>query len=627
MSEAELPPLIDDSDSEMPHLIDDSDSENENEFLSHQHKTRKRSKRSNSVSSSATSSAPKAHTVLTALTASTASASAPSPRTLSAAAASASAPSPRRLPRRKKSATQPGETIEQCKKRHKEENKIRKTEQQAYQAKQQQQQQQQQQNNITHRQRRKTLSAGAAASIKKANTVAHQEHRKTLSAGAAASIQKLNTVAHQQRRNKNNNQKDTKVPPDFVLKRCSKPCEHCGYVRFVSDTKTFCCNGGKHILPPLNTCPEYEDLYNIVNVSALSSQANNNLAFSSLGAYPQHGMQTGMGPLGCARLQGRMYSRIIPANIKTSSLHYYVLDQAPDLYMSKHDKDLISTDTSKLRPNEKHRVEQAIQNLKKNRVELQVLTNQCWILLKRVNPYANKLKKVNQIDLLKGNQALYLDVELHRRDGRDANIDLTEKEPCIAFRYGANTETQPPLNTVVFPLNSQLQPKFVPVNYPWYNALQYPILFPFGEMGSGKTFSKTIASETSNNITNSDDKDNKNNHHKNERTTYNLHDEDDDDDNDNETIIDDSEDLDNTKETDELDYGNNDDEMSECSTIVGDNDDYYFDLREAMDMNEKDDRYGHYFGNNIGRDMRNAADAKDNKQLDGKIFYVFIVLI
>ena len=465
----------------------------------------------------------------------------------------------------------------------------------------------QQQNTVAHQKRRKSLSAEATAVIQQNNKVTQQLRRKNLSPTTAAAIQQTNTVAHQK------HHVITRVHPNvFVLKRRKTPCKWCGKFTFVSDTSTFCCNSGTHMLPKLQTNRQFKELFKIRNISTLSSHVNDNLAFSSLGAYPQHGIQQNMGPLSSIRLHGRTYSRILPSNSPTSPLYYYIIDKTPVLYLSTKDKELLHTDLDKLSPKEKQRITTQIKRVTAKREELTEITGKVRALLIDINPYAKQLQSVRDTQ----QQSICIDVELNRRDGRQQTVDLRDKEPCIAFRYGANTEEQPPLNTVVFPL-SELYPdqlaKFVPANNPLYNALQYPLLFPFGELGSGKLFYDPQANGSNDHSSNNNHVDAgintiNNNNNKSNTLDHIMETEDLQSIGDEETEGQ-GESLSDTEQADKLDleHDDNDDDDSDCSIITHKDDDHYFDLNQAMNINTKDDQFAHYFGEGLGKDMQRES--------------------
>lgn len=109
-------------------------------------------------------------------------------------------------------------------------------------------------------------------------------------------------------------------------------CPHCNALLLSGEKKSFCCNNGKTIVPPLPPLPP--NIQNLAtnpnvrdarNVSAFSRRLNNLFAFTAIGA--TQGFFHFSSGLSSVAITGRTYHRIFDVADGSHSIHWYLYDE------------------------------------------------------------------------------------------------------------------------------------------------------------------------------------------------------------------------------------------------------------------------------------------------------------
>jgi hypothetical protein len=220
-------------------------------------------------------------------------------------------------------------------------------------------------------------------------------------------------------------------------------CPSCNACLLHGEKKSFCCNDGKWVIPPLPPLPPrlsllLSDRQFSQNISSRSRRLNNLFAFTAIGA--TNGFTTFKTGVSTVSITGRTYHRLFDINDPTHSLHWFLYDE--------HERDLHGS-------------------------EFNVPLN--WIHALRDdlfdhNPYVRHLKQFHGIPDTE-TTALLLG-------------DFSTGGDFAAIMHAANSTTIKPRSVLIW-RNRDEDPTFIPIFSRHYEPLQYPLLFPHGSPGWG----------------------------------------------------------------------------------------------------------------------------------------------
>lgn len=257
----------------------------------------------------------------------------------------------------------------------------------------------------------------------------------------------LSQVSRQSERDRAANTNSFYVP----LSIQSYPCPYCGVKRFQEEKSTFCCSGGKYVVPHdlIPSIPTVlSPLYKHASFSLESRKLNNLHSFASVGTSPSREDGGGFmhyegGLPSFVVVQGRIIHRIIPADQVTSPLHWYIHD-------ASHDRSSLYENLNMTLP-------------------LPLLQKFSWFM-KNVNMYGQLLCNMGEF-MLQQHQPCQLSV----------SYDVEARDVSCAYR--SFDDTSPPARCGVVFLSSTLQerqPRLTFINSlnPLYESLSYPVINP-----------------------------------------------------------------------------------------------------------------------------------------------------
>ena len=203
-------------------------------------------------------------------------------------------------------------------------------------------------------------------------------------------------------------------------------CQYCGALLLKGEERTFCCNNGQRIVPPLPPLPT--NISNLISnhnaarrISACSRRLNNLFSFTAIGATNGFA-HFRSGPASVA-ITGRTYHRILDVATPNHSLHWFLYDE---------------------RERERH----------------------------DINPYVHSLQQFHSVS-----------------DDATTALELPDTSSngdFAAVMHAANSTNIKPRSILIWH-NSKRQPSFISILTRHYEPLQYPLLFPHGTLGWGLT--------------------------------------------------------------------------------------------------------------------------------------------
>ncbi|TFY77073.1 hypothetical protein EWM64_g6940 [Hericium alpestre] len=225
----------------------------------------------------------------------------------------------------------------------------------------------------------------------------------------------------------------------------SERCPHCDAWRFVGESATFCCNGGKYMAPPLPPLPaNFDPALSYRKISQESRRLNNTFAFTSIGATDGHGPGRGgfynQVPPAYVAAHGRVYHRLFAGNHGGEhALKWYLFDEM--------DQQLQSGVQWQLPENV-------------------VLSTRRGLF--DVNPF---IREIRSLAAEATAAVASIDVRAHVAQGEVSAL------LCLD-----NTTTVTPRQVRIWPFNTE-EFQYINSLSPLYEPLQYPILFPHGTLG------------------------------------------------------------------------------------------------------------------------------------------------
>ncbi|TFY79296.1 hypothetical protein EWM64_g4717 [Hericium alpestre] len=225
----------------------------------------------------------------------------------------------------------------------------------------------------------------------------------------------------------------------------SERCPHCDAWRFVGESATFCCNGGKYIAPPLPPLPaNFDPVLSYRKISQESRRLNNTFAFTSIGATDGHGPG-----------RGGFYNQVLPAYVAAHGRVYHRLFAG------------------------NHGGEHALKWYLFDELDQQLQSGMQWQLpenvvlstrrgLFDVNPF---IREIRSLAAEATAAVASIDIRAHVAQGEVSAL------LCLD-----NTTSVTPRQVRIWPYNTE-EFQYINSLSRLYEPLQYPILFPHGTLG------------------------------------------------------------------------------------------------------------------------------------------------
>ena len=224
-----------------------------------------------------------------------------------------------------------------------------------------------------------------------------------------------------------------------------RSCDKCGAHLLDGEDRSFCCNNGKWIAPPLPPLPT--NLTNVVNnsptkteLSSRSRALNNLFCFTAIGS-TQGFQRFDTGPASVA-ITGRTYHRVFDAADRSQALNWFLYDS---------------------QERERHGTQYNVPN------DWRVALNDD---LQIVNRYVHDLRRFSTVPT-----PTPCALELS---------DVGQNGDFAAIMHAANSTSIKPRSIVVW-RNRDAEPTFMPIYSRHYEPMQYPLRFPHGTPGWGLT--------------------------------------------------------------------------------------------------------------------------------------------
>jgi hypothetical protein len=228
-------------------------------------------------------------------------------------------------------------------------------------------------------------------------------------------------------------------------------CPNCHITLLTGETPGFCCGpGGKFLnaTPPLPPLPEeIEAILDHPHLSRLSRRLN--LIFSFAMLETTHAFPTHHGPHGFLAIQGRIYHRICPMH-ENSAVRWLLYDG--------------NLAESTQLPHQQQRMHIPA-----------VLINAVCTALLRINPLTQALRALSAV-----NPTLYPSLSLVLSDSGAAN----EIAALISFENTTSNKVQPRRIVIT---RSNGRDQYISAFSRLWEPLSYPLLFPHGTLGWGKS--------------------------------------------------------------------------------------------------------------------------------------------
>ena len=219
-------------------------------------------------------------------------------------------------------------------------------------------------------------------------------------------------------------------------------CSYCGALLLTGEHDGFCCSNGKKKtprLPPLP--PRILSISQERNISPYSRRLNNLFSFTAIGA--SKGFQSFATGLWNVAITGRTYHRIFDVTNTNHCLHWYLYDENDRQQEGTNQKVALSWI---------HAVKQDLND---------------------INPYVHHLHQFSSTWSYNAHATTALELS-----------DITATGDFAAIMHANNSTDVRPRSVVVWH-NSQNNPSFIPIFSRHYEPLQYPVLFPHGNLGWG----------------------------------------------------------------------------------------------------------------------------------------------
>lgn len=226
-------------------------------------------------------------------------------------------------------------------------------------------------------------------------------------------------------------------PPEW-----STICPCCGARLLSTENSSLCCSNGTRRVPRLTPLPNeirslLENPSKARDISSSSRRLNNLFSFTAIGFT---GQSRSIPPDAHVEISGRSYHRILHLDSGRHSMRWFLYDEA-------------------------ERTQAASQWA----VDLDWVTA-VRTALDRVNPYIHNLRAFASMQ-----DREYLALELQ---GPSANGDF-----AVLAHIANSTSFQP--RSIVIWKHRDAEPEFINLLSPHYEPMQYPVLFPHGELGWG----------------------------------------------------------------------------------------------------------------------------------------------
>ncbi|KAG7986452.1 hypothetical protein I3843_03G080700 [Carya illinoinensis] len=256
------------------------------------------------------------------------------------------------------------------------------------------------------------------------------------------------------------------------------PCKHCKAKRFFHETNSFCCADGSISLAT-NDVPD--QLYNLfVSNTAESIQFrtyvrtyNNKFAFTSFGVkFDRNLCQRNRG-IYTFRAQGQIYHylpNLVPSDGQPSNLQLYFYD-------TEHEFENRIVDSIRMNPS--------------------IIAQLMDIL--RVNPYSTFFRSISDLSNLE-----YQKICIKSNPGLDQRVFNAPTSSEVAAIWVENDDSEHSTPRDIFVFNHIGGSHLVQYYFGCYDPLQYPLLFPFGDIGwhqGIQRINKRSASVSTNNST------------------------------------------------------------------------------------------------------------------------------
>lgn len=228
------------------------------------------------------------------------------------------------------------------------------------------------------------------------------------------------------------------MQPSEFKNSWSHHCSFCETQLLKSEDNGWCCLRGKHIVPRLPPYPAIvEETFasHQAVLCSISRKLNNLFAFTILGV--TGGFQSLPTPSNVA-ISGRVYHQILDISQGNHSLRWFLYDEAG-------------------------------RNIRAVQQQVPQTLVACFReFLNRVNPYIHQLRAS-----FDPTNVQHLSIELHQP---------TSSGEVAAVIHGNNLHQVHPRN-ILIQQNGQPAPQRIDILSPFYEPLQYPILFPHGTLG------------------------------------------------------------------------------------------------------------------------------------------------
>ncbi|KAG2690570.1 hypothetical protein I3760_09G193200 [Carya illinoinensis] len=256
------------------------------------------------------------------------------------------------------------------------------------------------------------------------------------------------------------------------------PCKHCKAKRFFHETNSFCCADGSISLATNDVPDQLYNLFVSNTVESIQFQTyvrtyNNKFAFTSFGVkFDRNLCQRNRG-IYTFRAQGQIYHylpNLVPSDGQPSNLQLYFYD-------TEHEFENRIVDSIRMNPS--------------------IIAQLMDIL--RVNPYSTFFRSIGDLPNLE-----YQKIYIKSNPGLDQRVFNAPTSSEVAAIWVENDDSEHSTPRDIFVFNHIGGSHLVQYYFGCYDPLQYPLLFPFGDIGwhqGIQIINKRSASVSTNNST------------------------------------------------------------------------------------------------------------------------------
>ncbi|XP_042499693.1 uncharacterized protein LOC122077857 [Macadamia integrifolia] len=243
-----------------------------------------------------------------------------------------------------------------------------------------------------------------------------------------------------------------------VLKKVP-PCTHCGAKKFEYEPPSFCCCNGNVVLASTTVPDELYTLFTSQTSEAIEFRRyirayNSIFSFTSLGVHVDKDLANGKDGIYTFRAQGQLYHDLPPILPEKDNPCYL------QLYFYDTDNEL----------------QNRMKVLQDSKLKEPIVSKLMDIL--SINPYARFFKSLKDVHLLENNEIIITsDVHLDQRV-----YNLPSVDQVAAIWVEGNNPHRTENCDIVIEGHSGKKHRVVHY-YGCYDALQYPLLYPNGEVG------------------------------------------------------------------------------------------------------------------------------------------------